>query len=33
MSGLPLDIGEFMIIILVVFLIGFIAGRWTGKER
>jgi hypothetical protein len=28
MSGLPLDIGEFMIIILVVFLLGFVMGRW-----
>lgn len=31
MSGLPLDLGEFLLIILVVFLIGFVLGRWTGK--
>ena len=28
MSGLPLDLGEFLIIILVVFLLGFVMGRW-----
>ena len=31
MSGLPLDIGEFLLIILVTFLIGWVMDRWTGK--
>jgi hypothetical protein len=31
MTGLPVDIGEALLIILVVYLLGFIMGRWTGK--
>lgn len=31
--GIPIDIGESLLIILVVYLIGFVMGRWTkGRE-
>ena len=29
--AIPIDIGEMLIIVLVVFLIGFVAGRWTKR--
>jgi len=33
MSGLPIDIGEALLIILVVYLLEFVMGRWTGKGK
>jgi hypothetical protein len=33
MMGIPIDLGEFLLIMLVIYLVGFVMGRWTKRDK